>query len=722
MTTIGSYEVLDELGRGGMGVVFRVRHGPTGALRALKLLEGVPDAESLERFRREGAALARMRKGGVVPVHETGVDGRRLYLAMDLMPGGSLRARLRGAGRLPWNEAATLGAKLAKTLSWAHGAGLVHRDLKPDNVLFDDRGEPCLADWGCVRDLAASALTLSGESLGTPDYMAPEQLSGERVGPPADVWALGVLLHEVVSGAKPFGGSLPRIHEAAVSRRRASLVASGAPQALDDLVGRALEPDPAKRPAAAELARALEAVAPAEAAAPRRRDLHVALGAAAAVGALVVSVVLVARRGGQPLAGVSDGARSPAPAPTPSPVARPSPALAPDAAERQRSDLAIVQSLLAGVPTAQVDFTLGTGATAAQKLGVDRLVVPAREAAARLAAESRLEPTAAKDSPLAAAMQTWGELAWSLARLPRSDEGDVTVGDRCEVMRSVLGGLPWRSLWLRGGTLALERDPGNSHSCEWTDAELADLAAEHKVEAAFLYAMARQWNASSVGAGEWERIALADEPRLDDLSRVKGDRVVDTARGFLVLDTFWAEVNWAKSLRGDERRRRFEKVRAVAALFGPGSALSASEDFDAPRVIVDGALLGGVLGPVDPAERQRLAAELGALAAHKRDGMEDAFALVRDFWGTAEGAARRPGLEAIRERARALADRRDAREKVRGWARGIALACSLELGEDAAARQLVEAADGISDGPLAVGWFWVDVADRVAAPPPPGGR
>src|SRR5579883_595752 len=201
---LGSYEVEAELGRGAFGRVYRARHRPTGAVRALKLVDGVPDRETLARFEREAAALARVGGDGVVPVHEAGLAQGRYWFVMDLMPGGSLRARLKARGRLEWREAVTIALAVARALARCHAAGVVHRDVKPDNVLFDDEGRPRLSDFGVVRDLHASVLTETGGALGTPAYMAPEQLDGARVDGRADVYATGVLLHELVAGERPF--------------------------------------------------------------------------------------------------------------------------------------------------------------------------------------------------------------------------------------------------------------------------------------------------------------------------------------------------------------------------------------------------------------------------------------------------------------------------------------------------------------------------------------
>jgi serine/threonine-protein kinase len=205
----GSYVVLGELGRGAMGVVYRARHVTLGAERAVKVFDGPADPELVVRFKREAAALARVAGPGIVPVHEAGIERGRMYFAMGLVGGGSLRDKLAARGRLPWREAAALVLDAARALARCHAAGLVHRDLKPANVLLGEDGKPWVADFGCVRDLGASRLTETGTLLGTPSYMAPEQLEGRPADARSDVFALGVVLHELALGTRPFAGRGP---------------------------------------------------------------------------------------------------------------------------------------------------------------------------------------------------------------------------------------------------------------------------------------------------------------------------------------------------------------------------------------------------------------------------------------------------------------------------------------------------------------------------------
>ena len=314
--TIGDYSLESVLGRGAMGTVYRARHKPTGAIRAVKVIAGTADEELLARFRREANALARAGGEGVVPIHEAGFDRGRLFLVMGLMSNGSLRDRV---GKVDWREAAGIAVALGRALERCHAAGLVHRDLKPDNVLFDEQGRPRLADFGLVRDLGALDLTRSGLMVGTPAYMAPEQLEGQRVDRRADIYALGSVLEELISGVVPLLGNDLGQTLALKARGRPSSLHQrlGAPRELDRVLDRALAPRLDDRyPTAAELCRDLEALLGGQkvSATPRRSKRPLAAGIAA--GILVAgALTLVATRGPSP-----SGDLAPAAKPTPSPV------------------------------------------------------------------------------------------------------------------------------------------------------------------------------------------------------------------------------------------------------------------------------------------------------------------------------------------------------------------------------------------------------------------
>jgi hypothetical protein len=286
---LGDYVLEAEIGRGGMARVYRARHAVTGAVRAIKTLEQPGDVEAILRFRREAEALARVGGAVAVSIHEIGTHQGRLFYVMDLMPGGSLAERLARRGRFPWREAVALGVALARSLATLHDHGLIHRDMKPANILFADDGAPRLADLGCVRDITSASITASGAIVGTLGYMAPEQLRGDPVGPAADVFALAAIVHELVSGSVLYHGShLQQLRARPEVGRRPRLAAiDGAPQALDALVDRALSPDERARPAAREIASLLEGIAAGETA-PRGRGLAILALALALVGSLLI--------------------------------------------------------------------------------------------------------------------------------------------------------------------------------------------------------------------------------------------------------------------------------------------------------------------------------------------------------------------------------------------------------------------------------------------------
>ncbi len=264
---IGSYEVLGELGRGGMGVVYRVRT-PGGVDAALKLLQGV-DREAFARFERERRLLASLGEAqGFVGFIDAGASSEGLWLVMPFVPGGTLRRRL-DAGPLGVEETVSLGIALARALGAAHERGIVHRDVKPENVLYTASGRPLLADLGLAKHFdplakgasQSASLTREGAFKGTAGYMAPEQIEDAgRVGPTSDVFALGAVLYECLAGRPAFPGSSVVEVCAALSAGKVDPIGRpGLPGWLDVVVRRALELDPRARFAdGGALARALQ--------------------------------------------------------------------------------------------------------------------------------------------------------------------------------------------------------------------------------------------------------------------------------------------------------------------------------------------------------------------------------------------------------------------------------------------------------------------------------
>jgi serine/threonine protein kinase len=214
---VPGYEILEELGRGGMGVVYRARQVKADRLVALKMIlaGGHAGAEALTRFRREAEAVARLQHPNVVQVYEVGEADGLPFFSLELVAGGSLDKKLQGRP-LPAREAAALVERVARGVEAAHQQGVLHRDLKPANVLLAADGTPKVTDFGLAKRLqgqpgvsAPGVQTASGAILGTPSYMPPEQALGQlkKVGPASDVYSLGAVLYELLTGRPPFVGA-----------------------------------------------------------------------------------------------------------------------------------------------------------------------------------------------------------------------------------------------------------------------------------------------------------------------------------------------------------------------------------------------------------------------------------------------------------------------------------------------------------------------------------
>jgi tetratricopeptide (TPR) repeat protein/tRNA A-37 threonylcarbamoyl transferase component Bud32 len=342
MPRIGQYEIEGELGRGGMGVVFRAR-SPDRRVVALKVLASAVDAQAFERERRLLSELGEAQ--GFVPLLDAGTEGARRWIAMPLLTEGTLATKL-ARGPLKVEEVVRLGAHLAAALACAHERGIVHRDLKPSNVLFRRDGVPLVSDLGLAKHFASDAAgasrsaTATGTVGGTVGYMAPEQIEDlKSVGPACDVFALGVILYESLAGSRPFEGEGVLSYAASLARppRPLRALRADVPESLERTVMRAIERDRARRFSDARgLLRALE-TRPAS-----RRRVKVALAALALAGA---GVALVLRQ---------------RPAPMASPPVGPSPVAPVVSASRSRSHLELAREARAAgdLPRALVEGEL----------------------------------------------------------------------------------------------------------------------------------------------------------------------------------------------------------------------------------------------------------------------------------------------------------------------------------------------------------------------------
>jgi serine/threonine-protein kinase len=247
------YELRALAGSGGMADVFLAYDRILDRDVALKLLKDryAEDEDFVERFRREAKSAAALSSPFIVPVFDRGeTEDGVYYIAMEYVPGGTLKDRIVAAGTLSPREAVEVAIQVTEALQTAHGRGVVHRDVKPRNILITGSGHAKVADFGIARAAEATTISEPGDILGSAKYMSPEQAAGGRVGPASDLYSLGVVLYEVLTGALPFDAVTPAdvpVEHAKGPPRRPSEANPEVPEALDALVMRLLSAGPQDR-------------------------------------------------------------------------------------------------------------------------------------------------------------------------------------------------------------------------------------------------------------------------------------------------------------------------------------------------------------------------------------------------------------------------------------------------------------------------------------------
>lgn len=282
----GPYEITDTLGHGGMGVVYRATDTGLGRSLAIKILREDLRTRSriVARFEREAKAFASLDHPNIVHIHSVGTIGKIPYIAMAFIDGSSLADRLQANGPMPWQEAFRIGIQVADALACAHAAGIIHRDIKPGNILMNHEDKAFVTDFGIAKILTATTkLTVDGTRLGTPQYMSPERCRDEAVTPASDLYSLGVLLFQTISGRLPHeGDSSSEVIRRILSESPARLshFVPDAPVSVERLIAYLLERKPADRPPTAAAAREmLEQVLAGKAFAPKSDEMAHALDA-----------------------------------------------------------------------------------------------------------------------------------------------------------------------------------------------------------------------------------------------------------------------------------------------------------------------------------------------------------------------------------------------------------------------------------------------------------
>ncbi|MCK4495405.1 MAG: protein kinase, partial [Candidatus Aminicenantes bacterium] len=251
-TFAGRYQIIEELGKGGMGKVYKVLDKEVNAKVALKLIkpEIASDKKTIERFRNELKVARDIAHKNVCRMYDLGKEEGAYYITMEYVSGEDLKSFIRRSGVISVGKAISIANQVCEGLSEAHRLGVVHRDLKPQNIMIDNEGNARIMDFGIARSLRAKGITGSGVMIGTPEYMSPEQVDGKESDQRADIYSLGVILYEMVTSRVPFEGDTPfsiGVKQKSEIPRAPKEINDQIPEDLNRVILRCMEKDKEKR-------------------------------------------------------------------------------------------------------------------------------------------------------------------------------------------------------------------------------------------------------------------------------------------------------------------------------------------------------------------------------------------------------------------------------------------------------------------------------------------